>query len=57
MISKLCFLKSGFLALLLIQTGSLWAQGFPAQVRVVEASMELLSPEAIVPGTVISRNE
>jgi RND family efflux transporter MFP subunit len=50
-------LKAGFLALFMTQVGSLWAQGFPAQVRVVEASMEMLSPEAMVPGTVISRND
>ena len=55
--TRALLLKSGFLALLMIQIGSLLAQGFPAQVRVAEASMERLSPEAMVPGTVISRND
>ena len=41
----------------MLQTGALYAQGGAAQVRVAIASMKRLSPVALVPGTVTSRND
>ena len=46
------------LLLLLLASGSLWAQGGgPALVRVAVASMQDIAPITLVPGTVISRSD
>jgi RND family efflux transporter MFP subunit len=51
-----CWLKSG-LCLTLLTSGSLWAQGGPALVKVAVASMQDISPITLVPGTVVSRSD
>ena len=52
---KLPVIGASLLLLIWLQTNLLYAQGGPVQVKVAVATMEMLSPVALVPGTVTSR--